>query len=170
MPERSQKLEERSRRRSLTFWLSAWLPVAVGICAILLESTESMSSDNTSHPLRWLIESIFGPVSCARWVIIHHLIRKCGHFVGYGLIGLTWLRAWWMSLPHSRFLHDAFLGLLGTALVASADEWHQTFLPDRTGSPWDVLLDCSGAIVLQLVVYVFLRVFKPKRLARAVDF
>jgi hypothetical protein len=30
-----------------------------------------------------------------------------------------------------------------------------------------VLLDCTGAIVLQLIVYVFMRTFRPKRLARA---
>ena len=159
-----------NRHHSLRFWLSAWLPVVVGICAILLESTEWMSSDNTSHPLRWLVESIFGPVSSARWEIIHHLIRKSGHFIGYGLIGLTWLRALWMSLPRTRFLHDAFLSLLGTALVAGADEWHQTFLPDRTGSPWDVLLDCSGAIALQFVVYILMRIFRPKRLVHSDDF
>ena len=170
MPDTLQQLEERPWRRSLTLWLSAWLPVAVGIIVIAFESTELMGSENTSHPLRWLFEHLFGPVSPARWDLIHHLIRKSGHFVGYGLVGLTWLRAWWMSLPHSRFLHDAFLALLGTALVASADEWHQTFLPDRTGSLWDVLLDCSGAIVLQLVVYLFMRIFRPKRLAHTDDY
>jgi VanZ family protein len=72
-----------------------------------------------------------------------------------------------MTLPHSRFIHDAFLALLGTALVASSDEFHQTFLPNRTGSPWDVLLDCCGAITLQLVAYVLMRIFRPKKLARA---
>ena len=82
-------------------------------------------------------------------------------------MGLLWLRAWWMSLPRSRFLHDALLALLGTALVASSDEWHQTFLPNRTGSPWDVLLDCFGAITLEVLVYVFMRTFRPKKLERA---
>jgi VanZ family protein len=72
-----------------------------------------------------------------------------------------------MTLDHSSFFPDAVLALLGTALVASCDEWHQTFLPNRTGTPWDVLLDCTGAIILQLIVYVFMRTFKPKRLARA---
>ena len=57
--------------------------------------------------------------------------------------------------------------LLGTAIVASCDEWHQSFLPNRTASPWDVLLDCTGGITLQLIVYIFMRTFKPKRLARA---
>jgi VanZ family protein len=59
------------------------------------------------------------------------------------------------------------LALLGTALVATADEYHQSFLPNRTSSPWDVLLDCTGAITLQLLVYVFMRIRKPKQLARA---
>jgi VanZ family protein len=72
-----------------------------------------------------------------------------------------------MTLPHSRFLPDAFLALLGTAMVASCDEWHQSYLPNRTGTPWDVLLDCCGALTLQLIVYLYLRIFRPKQLARA---
>jgi VanZ family protein len=126
-----------------------------------------MGSEYTSHPLRWLFESIFGRVSNDSWDIVHHVVRKTGHFFGYGFIGLAWLRAWWMTLPHSRFLHDALLAVLGTALVASCDEWHQTFLPNRTGSAWDVLLDCCGAITLQFVVYMYFRLMRPKRLARA---
>ena len=154
-------------KRGLKYWINAWWPVVLGVAVIVVESSEFMGAAHTSRPLRWLYEAIFGPVGNARWEIVHHLIRKSGHFVGYGFIGLAWLRAWWMTLPHSRFVQDALLALLGTALVASADEWHQTFLPNRTGSPWDVLLDCCGAIALQLVVYVFMRIFRPKKLARA---
>jgi VanZ family protein len=155
-----------SKRSDPRYWISAWLPVAVGIGVIMMESTETFGSDRTSGPLRWLFEAIFGPVADARWELLHHLVRKSGHFLGYGAMGLLWLRAWWMSLPRSRFLHDALLALLGTALVASADEWHQTFLPNRTGSPWDVLLDCCGAITLEVLVYVFMRMFRPKKLER----
>jgi VanZ family protein len=149
------------------YWVYVWLPVAVGIAIIAIESTESFGSNHTSGPLRHIFEFFFGHVSDPNWEIIHHLIRKTGHFIGYGFIGLAWLRAWWMTLPHSHFLPDATLALLGTALVASCDEWHQTFLPNRTGSPLDVLLDCIGAIVLQLAVYLYMRRFNPKRLARA---
>jgi VanZ family protein len=167
MSERVLILEERSSKRGLGYWISAWLPVAIGICVILMESTELFGADHTSGPLRWLFESIFGPVASARWPMIHALIRKSGHFFGYGFIGLAWLRAWWMTLPHSRFIHDALLALMGTALVASFDEFHQTFLPNRTGSPWDVLLDCCGAITLQVAVYGLMRMIRPKKLARA---
>lgn len=153
-----------SSPRSVWFWVRAWLPVAIGIAVIAVESTEWLGSDNTSRPLRLLYQALFGPVSDGRWDVIHHYIRKSGHFVGYGLVGLTWLRAWWMTLPHSRFLHDAGLAMFGTALIASADEFHQSFLPNRTSSPWDVLLDCTGALTLQLFVYVTMRVARPKKL------
>jgi VanZ family protein len=155
-----------NNRRGLWFWVYVWFPVLLGIVIIALESQEFMGADHTSHPLRMLFQFIFGPIGDARWDLVHHYIRKSGHFVGYGLIGLAWLRAWWFTLPHSRFLPDALLALLGTALIASCDEWHQSYLPNRTGTPKDVLLDCTGAIVLQLIVYTFMRTIRPKRLAR----
>jgi VanZ family protein len=127
-----------------------------------------MGANHTSGPLRWLYETIFGPVSSARWEFVHGLVRKSGHFIGYGAIGLAWLRAWWMTLPPCSFLLDAALALMGTALMASADEFHQTFLPNRTGSPWDVLLDCCGAIAaiaMELLVYIFMRRLRARKLA-----
>jgi VanZ family protein len=139
--------------------------VAAGIAVILIESTQFLGADHTNRPLRWLWEALFGPVGNARWDLIHMMLRKSGHFFGYGTIGLLWLRAWWMTLPHSHFLGDAFLALLGTALVASLDELHQAYLPNRTGTPRDVLIDCCGALTLQLAVYIFLRLVRPKRLA-----
>src|SRR5579863_8942627 len=110
-----------NRRHGVWFWVYVWLPVLVGICLIAIESQEFMGADHTSGPFRILFQAIFGPVTDARWDILHHYIRKSGHFIGYGFIGLAWLRAWWFTLPHSRFLKDAALALLGTALVASCD-------------------------------------------------
>ena len=120
---------------------------------IIIESTAEFGADHTSGPLRWVWEQLFGPVTEARWELLHHYIRKMGHFAGYGTMGILWLRAWWMSLPRAAFVLDAFLALLGTAAVASLDELHQSFLPNRTGLPSDVLLDCSGAVVLLLVFF-----------------
>jgi VanZ family protein len=156
-----------SSNRGTGYWIRTWLPVVLGIIVIAIESTEWMGADNTSSPLRWLYEHLFRAVSDDRWEMIHHYIRKTGHFTGYGLIGLAWLRAWWMTLPHSRFLPDAGLAMAGTALIASLDEFHQSFLPNRTASPWDVALDCAGALTLQLFIYIFMRTWRPKTLQRA---
>ncbi len=156
-----------NKARSLKFWISAWFPVVLGIAVIVFESTEYMGANHTTGPVRWLFQYIFGPVGDAQWDVIHHYVRKSGHFIFYGLLGLAWLRAWWMTLPRLRYFEVAVLGLLGTALVASWDEWHQTFLPNRTGSASDVLLDCCGAITLELLVYICFRVCKPRLLKSA---
>lgn len=147
-------------------WLAIWLPVILGTAMIGISSSNLFSSEHTSGPFRWLYQSLFGPVSDLRWIHIHTHIRKMAHFFGYGVFGLLWLRAWWLSLPYSRYLKDAALAVLGCGMVASADELHQRFLAHRTGSALDVLLDCSGAIALQLVVYIVLRIFRPEKLAR----
>jgi VanZ family protein len=129
-----------------------------------MESTEAFGSDRTSGPLRALYQAVFGPVGDANWPVIHHLIRKSGHFIGYGLLGLAWLRACWMTLPNPVFLKAAALAMLGTAMTASADEFHQSFLPNRTSSVWDVLLDCTGALVMLSIAYLSMRLFRPERL------
>jgi VanZ family protein len=134
--------------RGLKFWIGAWWPVAASTAVIVMESTEYFGSNHTSGPLRWLFQHIFGPVGDTSWEMIHHLIRKSGHFLGYGVVGLTWLRAWRRSLPAVPALAQFSLALLGTAAVATWDEWHQSFLPNRTSSPWDVLLDCCGTFVM----------------------
>ena len=143
--------------RPAKFWVSAWLPVFVAICLVAIESTSYFGADRTSGPLRHFWESLFGPVSDRAWHIIHVLIRKSGHFTGFGSVGLTWLRAWRMTLPHAPFIRVEMLAMIGTAIVASADEYHQSFLPNRTSSPRDVLLDCIGALVMISIVHLVLR-------------
>lgn len=155
-------------RRGIGFWLRAWLPVVFGIGIIAIESTTLFGADQTSGPFRMVYQALFGPVSNQDWNSIHFYIRKSGHFFGYGLLALAWLRAWWITLPRSEFLTDAMLALLGTAMTASADELHQSLLQGRTGTVWDVLLDCAGAITLQFLAYGAMRIFKPKQLDRKV--
>jgi VanZ family protein len=48
----------------------------------------------------------------------------------------------------------SILAIFSTAIVASCDEFHQTFLPGRNGSPVDVLLDTAGACTLCLMVWL----------------
>jgi VanZ family protein len=155
------------QRRSAWYWVRAWWPVAVGIGVIVLESTPYLGADHTTGPFRWIWQHIFGPVPDARWEIVHHYIRKTGHFLGYGTMGLLWLRAWKMSLARTGFLLAALLAFVGTAIVASADEFHQSFLDNRTGIPSDVLLDCCGALVLLLLACFVLRIAAPRRRSAA---
>lgn len=156
-----------SNKQAARFWIQAWWPVALMVALIAVSSSPVFGANETSAPLRWLWQSLFGPVTNARWGFIHLCIRKSGHFIGYGMLGLTWLRAWRLTFPRMRLFSDLVLALLGTALISSGDEFHQTFIPNRTGSPWDVLLDSSGAFVLCLLGLWIARVLRHRRASRA---
>jgi VanZ family protein len=144
-----------------SWWLSIWSPVAIAIAVIVAESTDTFSAQHTSEWLRPLFGRWFGAFTDARWDLFHHYLRKSGHFLGYGSIGLTFLRAWLHTLARrgrttllSWRLESSILAVLSTAVVASCDEFHQSFIPSRTGTPVDVLLDTAGAVTLCSLVWL----------------
>jgi VanZ family protein len=139
--------------------LRAWLPVLACAMVFALESTSYFGSDRTSEPLQRAAEAIFGYDVGLHWKLIHFLIRKAGHFLGYGMFSLVCFRGFWMTLQRpvsglSRKLRAQALAILATFLVANADELHQSFLPNRMGDFSDVLLDTCGAVVLGLVLFL----------------
>ena len=154
----------RSRRRRDLFF--AWLPAILGVCVIAAESTDAFSSAHTSGPTRILWQLIFGRVSDLQWEIDNHYVRKTGHFVGYGMLGLLFYRAWYLSARilarYRHRLENVIYALTCTAAVACADEYHQTMLPSRTGLPQDVLLDMIRAAVFQLVFWLVLLAWRRR--------
>ena len=140
---------------------NVWLPVAFAAAVISMESTNTFSSQNTSSWLRPIVERWLGQMNDSSWDLYHHYLRKTGHFVGYGGVCFTFLRAWlytleqrsWKSLRLWR-LQACLRAILSTAIIASCDEFHQTLIPSRTGSPVDVLLDTTGATTLCLLVWL----------------
>jgi VanZ family protein len=145
--------------------LNVWLPVVIAITVIAIESTDTFSAQNTSDWLRPVFQHWFGLINDATWDSFHHYLRKSGHFIGYGTVCLTFLRAWLHTLDRRRpamgrgailawRLEASILAIFSTAIVASADEFHQSFIPSRTGTPIDVLLDTTGATTLCLLVWL----------------
>jgi len=141
--------------------LGVWTPVVIAIAIICAESTNTFSSQNTSDWLRPIVERWFGPIRDSAWELFHLYLRKTGHFAGYGAVCFTFLRAWLHTLtrrgPSTLIawrLESSILAILSTAIVASCDEYHQTFIPSRSGTPLDVLLDTAGACMICLVVWL----------------
>jgi VanZ family protein len=146
-----------------------WLPAALAVCMIAIESTATMSAENTS---RWLLPvwiRLFGPITAAHWEAIHHYIRKTGHFTGYGLVSLCFFYGWLKTLRTANRnwrdlrLRSATFALGCTVLVASADEFHQTFLPGRTGRIFDVGIDTCGAITALILLFFLMPLFRDVR-------
>jgi VanZ family protein len=139
-----------------------WIAAILWLVVIAIESSALLSAHNTGRILYPLLHFLFG-VDRTHFGYWHFYIRKTGHVVGYGTLSILLFRAWRATLPapnHLRWtMRWANIAILGTALVASLDEWHQTFIPSRTGSLRDVILDTSAAIAAQVLVLLWIRTF-----------
>ncbi|ADW69931.1 VanZ family protein [Granulicella tundricola MP5ACTX9] len=150
--------------RNSSVWgrVSVWLPVVVACLVIVAESTDTFSADHTGGWLRPVLERVFGPLRDETAGEINHYLRKTGHFCGYGTVCLTFLRAWLLTfgaltdLGRRAWRWRAVIAAVAcTAFVASMDEWHQSYIPSRTGTVHDALLDTTGAAVSCGLVWLF---------------
>lgn len=140
-------------------FLRAWWPAAVWIGLISIESTDTFSSQNTGSMLYNLLTRLFGSVNLYDVLTLNFYLRKTGHVIGYGILALLLLRGWRATLGPARalFSRTALLAWIGTVFVASMDEWHQSFIPSRTGTVRDVVLDSIAGLVFLLIAYFWLR-------------
>ena len=151
--------------------LKTWIAALLWIGLIAIESTDWLSAAHTSRILYPLLHFLVGldPVRFEMW---HYYIRKLGHFVGYFALSFLLFRAWRATLhlqSASRWaLRWAAIAFFMSAMVASLDEWHQTFLPSRTGAIKDVVLDSCAALTAQVLIFVFLT-WKPRRMVAGGD-
>lgn len=145
-------------------FVKSWVPVIVWMLVIFTASTDLMSSEHTSRfigPfLRWLVPDI----SPASILAVQFFVRKMAHLTEYAVLGALLFRALrrtWIE-PFGKTL--AALALVAAASCAAADEFHQSFVATRTGSPYDVLIDSCGAAIGVLAFWWF-----TNRKARAVS-
>jgi len=146
--------------------LKAWIAAILWLIVIAIESTALLSANNTSRILYPLLHFLFG-LGWDHFEQWHFYIRKTGHAVGYAIMSILLFRAWRATLPAvSRTewtLRWSAIALLGTAFVASLDEWHQSFIPSRTGRWQDVVLDTSAALAAQVLIFLWWRNFAKER-------
>jgi len=151
--------------------LKTWVAAALWMTLIAIESTDTFSAERTGRFLYPLLHFLMG-LDLARFEVVHGYIRKCGHFVGYFALSFFLFRAWraTLRLPWAPrwALRWATIAFFMSVLVASLDEWHQTFIPSRTGAFSDVVLDSFAALTAQLLIFLFLTL-KPRRMNAAFD-
>jgi VanZ family protein len=147
--------------------LKTWIAAVLWLIVIAIESTAWLSAHNTSRILYPLLHYLFG-LDHQRFEFIHFYIRKGGHVFGYGLLSILLFRAWRETLPSltgARWtLRWSAIAVFGTAIVASLDEWHQSYIPSRTGTPQDVLLDTYAGIGAQILISLIVTFLSRKTL------
>ena len=151
-----------------------WLPVFFSLVFICFTSSTLMSGYHTQFVVDDVWKALFGNWHLNDWPgIVNADGRKIGHFFGYGMVGLIFRNAWQHTLSAravrlGRAMMRSRLAILSVLfsvasifLIASADEFHQCFLPQRVGSFGDVLRDTFGAICLNLVLLAYRAYQRP---------
>ena len=106
-----------------------------------------------------ILTRIFGPINLYSFLVWHSHARKLGHIIGYGILCLLVFRGWRATLARTSSwnLRCMSLAWAGTALVACLDEWHQSFIPSRTGTIRDVILDSVAGLMFLVIAQWRLR-------------
>jgi len=148
--------------KSSTF-VTRWIPAIAWMILIFLGSTDVLSAAQTSRfivPfLRWLDPHI-------SWAAINAIltaIRKLGHVTEYAILAILL----WRALRGGRNLGTRmsllfFTAWIACSLFAASDEFHQSFVPSRTASAHDVLIDICGASIGLAICWMFAVRQKPQ--------
>jgi VanZ family protein len=122
-------------------------PLLLWMAFIFFASTAQLSASNTSRIIRPLLIWLFPEISEERLVFAHFMVRKLAHLTEYAILGLLAARAFLTSSREGlRRRWFVCAGLLVT-IYALSDELHQRFVPARTGSIYDSLIDITGGLI-----------------------
>jgi VanZ family protein len=137
--------------------VSKWVPVIAWMLLIFAGSSDALSAEHTSRFLipflRWLDPAI----SYHTIALIHFTLRKIGHFTEYAILAaLLWraLRGTFTTLSRSLVSVSTFVI---AATFAASDEFHQSYIPSRTSSAHDVMIDCFGVLIAVLLCAILSR-------------
>jgi VanZ family protein len=135
------------------FWprVKNWLPAIAWACLISLLSTDAFSSEHTSRFIIPLLHLLIPQASAETLEVMHAIIRKSAHLTEYFILGVLLHRAL-RGDERGWKLRWALWAIAIAAAYASLDEFHQSFVPSRTASPWDALIDTIGGSAAQIVM------------------
>ena len=126
-------------------------PLVVWMGFIFFASTGEFSASNTSRIIGPLLRWLFPGISEEQLTLAHSITRKVAHFAEYAILAWLAARAFTTSsrqaLSHRWFL----ISLLLVVVYSLSDEYHQSFVPARTGSIYDSLIDISGGLAALLL-------------------
>lgn len=115
--------------------LVRWIAVAAYAAAIFWLSSEP-------QPLPFLPADIFA-------------LDKLLHAVEYAVLAALLFRALHATAGTPR--HALALSFALASLYGASDEWHQSFVPNRSADPWDWASDAGGAAAGAALAWAALR-------------
>ena len=127
-------------------------PLVVWALLIFIGSGSVLSAEHTSVLLRF-VKWLFPSATPALLAWFHFAVRKAGHLTEYAVLAALAARAFRNSSHQFLKVHWFKFSLLLALAYALTDEFHQSFVPSRTASIQDCLIDSTGALIALTVIW-----------------
>ncbi|MGM8213913.1 VanZ family protein [Virgibacillus sp. W0430] len=154
----------------------SWLAVFIWMgCIFYLSHQPATNSDALSSNLTQVIMEWFttiAPQVEIQWDMLHHLIRKNAHFIAYFILGVVVLNALQQLTASTQKVEcrinvkNFSISLLICICYALSDEFHQLFIPGRSGEWRDVGIDSAGAIAGISTLFIIQKIKNRKAVSK----
>lgn len=129
--------------------IKSWIPVLLWMVVIFLFSAQpATESSELSGSITKRIFDLIATTPLSNMLgenLIHTLIRKCAHFTIYLVLGTLVYRA--LNRDDSLQRKRVLVAFIICVLYAATDEFHQLYVPGRSGQFTDILIDSFGAFI-----------------------
>ncbi|WP_062051759.1 VanZ family protein [Bacillus sp. JCM 19034] len=126
--------------------LNKWWFIALVWCIAIAVATRQPSLTGQST------ESFFQFIVFIDPEIVNYFFRKGVHITSFGLLAIFFFMAL-DSLRRRKYRYYLAWGL--ATIYGALDEYHQAFLPERTASLFDVLINSLGACLALMIFHLF---------------
>lgn len=131
--------------------LKYFIPAIIWMIFIFIMShTNGTNSSDQSNFIAQIILKVIN----IDYSTLTFLIRKMAHMSEYALL-LFFI--YYGFKKSTTYKYTLLLSLLITFLYACSDEFHQLFIPGRSGQLKDVLIDTIGGLFMLFVIYLWQR-------------
>ncbi|WKA57732.1 VanZ family protein [Planococcus shenhongbingii] len=150
-----------SLHKMLSWTLVAlWMALIFSLSHQPASQSSEMSSDITEAILSAVEKAV--PDLEGNMDSAEHIVRKNAHFIIYLILGALTVNA--LRTSGTRHNRRTVFAIGICVLYAMSDEFHQLYVPGRSGELRDVWIDSSGA-----AAGVFLYMFAEKALNRNIE-
>ena len=133
-------------------FVTHYLPLIVWLAFISFASSDNFNAGNTSRIIGPLILWLFPNTSPETLAVVHFITRKIAHLTEYAILGFLAARAFRTSARPAISGRWFLICVTLIVVYALVDEYHQSFVPSRTASIFDSLIDMAGGLTALLIV------------------
>ena len=137
------------------------------IFIFIMSSQPAPESSETSADLIDYLAQIFNPdysdlSPFEKEVYVADLqfyVRKAAHFSLYAFMAFS-LSSALITFENFKIKTRFLISFFTAAIYSATDEFHQLFVPGRSGEIRDILIDSAGAVLGCLMLYLAYRIYK----------